>query len=222
MRRRCSLLAACALACSAPLARAAGPAEDPARPHPPPPVDEFQEPPRTQGDEITEAPYFDTPYLTLTLHPLLLINPVGQAAVEVKIHQKLSVGALIGGGSVRAKAPLTGAATRLGYLTVGAQARYYVLQGFGSGFFVALDVDYNRLDTDQLVNLTLINTAAGLGVGPLAGFKLVLPRGTTIDLGFGLKRLLLRPTPSVPSAADAGDQPANYLLALRLGLGWTF
>lgn len=245
MRRRWSLLAACVLASPASLARAVEPSSspspaasspspaassslapassgDPSRPAPRPPVDDLPEPPRTEGDEFTEPAYFDLPFLTVALHPILLVNPLVVASVEVKIRPKWSAGILLGGGSVRAKEPRTGESTRMGYLGGAAQVRYYVIQSFGSGFFVALDAEYNHVDSDQLISVGLDNSAAGLGVGPLGGFKLALPQGPTVDLSIGAKKLLARPTPSVPTDESVGNQPASVLLALRLGLGWTF
>jgi hypothetical protein len=203
-------------------ARPSPQAADPTHPAAPLPVDDLPEPPRTAGDEETDPPYFDSPFLTLALHPLLLINPVVGVSAEVKVSRKVSVGGMVAGGSVHVKDPRTGEDTRAGLFMIGAQARYYVLQGFGSGFFVAFDADYNHIDTDQLVSLTLFNTAAGLGLGPLGGFKLVLPLGGTVDVGLGVKKILLRPTPSVATEEGKGDQPASVLFLLRFGAGWTF
>jgi hypothetical protein len=229
-------VAAMAVGFSVMLASALGHAQGrkPGEP-PPPPETPAQGPPGRQAPESippartvglapfeAEAP----PWLTVLFGPFFLSAPVLRLNGEIALADKLGAVVILGVGKPRVidpgsalEAPVT---TRAWLLEAGGQLRYYPLGSFTGGAVLGLDASYVAIDSDQLLDVGVSNTTAGLGVAPVVGFKLVTRLGFTIDITAGPRILVFKPTPSRVTPDDLADKPRRALVLFNAQVGWTF
>jgi hypothetical protein len=149
--------------------------------------------------------------LSATLAPLRLFLPVYlvKGALELAPVDRLSLA--IAGGFGRFPAAASGAGS-VSVSTVGAQLRGYFAGGFsGGGLFVGVDGTWAHASS-ALGTRTLV---PGFTVGPVAGFKLVVGPGFTVEthLGVGI----------VVSDDRSADDPHDRVVPIwDVRAGWTF
>jgi len=155
--------------------------------------------------------------VSLTISPLHLFSPIAELTLEVAASEYIGIALVAGVGSVSVKTTDTELSATV--LEVGASLRCYAVGDFSTGglqlgaealyFHAFLDGD---VDGDSVSA-----TGAGLGVGPMVGYKYVARSGFTFDGQLGVLWTLIRAESGSESAEVRRIRPM-----LNVNLGWSF
>jgi hypothetical protein len=104
---------------------------------------------------------------------------------------------------------------------LGGQLNWYPLEPFSS-LVVGAEVSYVHIETELLPNSSSTVFAAGLGLGPLIGYKLISSGGFTFSAQGGVQYIALRAEERVGSETLDEDERARVVPLLNLNLGWSF
>jgi hypothetical protein len=159
--------------------------------------------------------------VSLTLSPLhLLAGPVLELAAEFRVGPGFGL-ALLGGFGEWPVEDSNGDEIRTAVYEIGAQAAWYPFEAF-AGFLVGAELAYMHLETETLPDSDVSVVAGGLGLGPMAGYKLVTRGGFTFVVHAGVAYM------AISAAAEEGervvdeDERSRFVPLLNLNLGWSF
>ncbi|MFH1230068.1 MAG: hypothetical protein V1709_01085 [Planctomycetota bacterium] len=115
--------------------------------------------------------------VSITISPFHLVNPVLQVTGELRLANKISAAAILGGGQVQDENDKS-----YGVWEVGGQFRYYLLGSFTHGLMLGADAGYihvaGQLDSP-------IDYYVGIRTGIFVGYKIVTKRGFTFEVQIG-------------------------------------
>ena len=149
--------------------------------------------------------------VSVTWSPIHLVFPIVELEGEFRVAPKIGVGVIGGAGRVSSE---DGSVTATAY-EVGGQFNYYVMAPF-SGLHGGLEVVYLHLG-DVAQDLT--TTAAGLAIGPYAGYKVLTKIGFTFVAQLGVQYAAYKAESSA-SSQSVSDKKVFPLL--NLNVGWSF
>lgn len=181
----------------------------------PPPTSEQQPPP-------PPSPASPPHVASITLSPIHLIFPVFEVTAEYAVSPRMGV-ALIGGyGSLPIKTSTTssvGTVTTTEHIKIwelGGHFNYYVVGSFEHGMQLGAEVLYVGASSDASSSHTAV-TAAGLALGPYAGYKIITRVGFTFEANLGFQYVTLQAHDDTSSAKQESVIPL-----LNLNVGWSF
>ena len=145
---------------------------------------------------------------TITFAPVRLINPVLEVDLEYRINDQLSFTVISALGKIELDTVMD---RKVSVYEVGAQVGYYVIGDFERGLMLALEGIYVKLDTEMTAG-----ERAGVGIGPLFGYKVALRMGFSFLAQAGLSYY-----------AGEGELENNVACDrcaanLNLNVGWSF
>jgi len=155
------------------------------------------------------APAETGPSFTLSWSPAHLVLPLIELEGEYNVAPHMGAGLILGGGRISSNG-ITATAYE-----AGAQFNYYFMHGF-DGLHVGVEGLYLTLG-DVMQDSSV--TAAGLSIGPYAGYKLQTSFGFAFIAQLGVGYLAAK-AESSSSSAMASNRSVYPLL--NLNVGWSF
>lgn len=155
--------------------------------------------------------------VSLTFSPAhAILLPMGELAIEGRLHPKFSLTALLGLGARPIVKPWAGV-TRFkqeNFLAwqLGLQAKGYIWGNFQGGLNLGLELLYHQ-DTSTR------SDAQALSTGLFLGYKYIVTIGFTIDVQLGLNYQLIGEKP-VNNPLQTGE--GKFGMLLNLNMGWSF
>ena len=161
-------------------------------------------------------------HVAITISPVHLALNIVELQAEIYAAPKISVGVIVGTGSVPPKIIDDPAITEpIDVTEYGAQIRYYFYGTSEEGAFVG--GEFLQVDADTK-SQGISAVGSGFAVGPMVGYKWVWG-GFVLDLGFGAAKILLD--------AEAEGQVGNEMVKatesktetvpiVNINLGWAF
>jgi len=150
--------------------------------------------------------------VSITVNPLRLFIPLFEASAEVRLMPALGLAGIGGLGSVKVHG------ARFTVKEVGGQVVVYPLGDFRSlelgGEVLWLHVDGGNADISA--------TAAGVGVGPFVGYKLITRGGFTFSVQGGGQYVFAQADASDSQGNSATASADGFGLLLNLNFGWSF
>jgi len=171
----------------------------------------------TQPTEIRPEPAPRMPSFSLTLSPILLLEPVLQLNGELRLGDNASITAIAGGGWVKVNETGQPSMT-FRMLELGGQLRYYATGSFRRGMQVGVEVLYVNVDVKVE---DVAGVASGLAMGPFFGWKAVSRAGFTLDLQGGVAVLTSGQRVSNASKS-ATDTSVDFIPLINANIGWSF
>jgi hypothetical protein len=168
--------------------------------------------PGASAAEVEEAPSHK--YVTIAWQPLQLLFPIVSMSVEARIAPRFSIAASGGYGTTQVFVAVDKKERRT-VAQWGALFSYYVAGDFDTGgVHVGAAAQWTRVAGSEQVASGI---RPGLLVGPLIGFKWVVPNGFTLDSQIGIGVVAAETSGSKPN-----DPDQKTALLGNVGVGWTF
>jgi hypothetical protein len=167
--------------------------------------------------------------VSITFSPIfLLLGPIGEASVDVRVLDRLSVAGVAGIGSIRIEVPDESLEDGrrnhpFTFWEIGAQGRFYPIGGFDHGMVLGLQALYVGLSTDleDENGVRYEGQGNGVALGPFLGYKIVADVGFTFDAQLGVQWVgLLTEAESSAGGRAEGDE-SDVGPILRLNVGWS-
>ena len=162
---------------------------------------------------VPRPPELPLPRYALTFSPVYLAVPMGQVSAEVRVRDKVGIGAVAGIGWLTFDA--SPVKSHLLLYQLAAQGRYYVLGNFRHGLQLGAQVAYLRLASPFQNQVQLSSDA--LGLAPFVGYKYTMKVGFTFETQLGYEFLLARGTFDREST-----QAGASVLLFDIRVGWSF
>jgi hypothetical protein len=151
----------------------------------------------------------------LTFSPLHLTLPALEVTGEARLHDKVGVALIAGGGKVDGGATINGTKTSVTMVEIGAQGRYYVVGDFRHGVQLGAEGIYIH---GSAARDSVSAVASGLTIGPFVGYKFTADVGFTFDGQIGYQRIGIGGSASDGTTSSTAK---NHVL-LNLNVGWSF
>jgi hypothetical protein len=158
--------------------------------------------------------------VAVTFSPLHLVSPIVELTGEFRLHDKFSVAAIAGVGSITTEVPdgSTEEEKSFSAWELGGQGRFYLLGDFDHGMQLGVELLYVNVDFDEA---DVSGTGNGLALGPFIGYKVSAGFGLTFDAQLGFQYLAA--TAEASSGTDsASASDSTTIPLLNLNLGWAF
>jgi hypothetical protein len=152
---------------------------------------------------------------SLTFSPVHLVLPVVEVTGELRAADRVGVAVVAGAGTV----PIEGLDERVFAYEIGAQGRFYLLGDFDGGLQVGAEALWLGASSDDVDGVEAV--AAGLAIGPFAGYKHTFSFGLTLDGQVGAQYI------AIAAEASDGDRTEteadqDVIVLLNLNVGWSF
>lgn len=192
-------------------------------PAPPPPapapvVVMMQVPQIPQGPARTPKQIRDT---SLTISPFHLLGPVVEVTLEVRVSDSVGVAFVAGYGRLNFNAT-DGELRTFTVYELGTSIRYYAVGDFDGGMQLGAEVLWAHAVLDSSTSGSDVGaTGAGVGVGPMIGYKYTADVGFTFDGQVGVQWLAFRGQAASSADTTTADQ-SSIIPLLNLNIGWSF
>lgn len=154
--------------------------------------------------------------VAITFSPLHLIFPVLEVTGEFRVHRKVGLAAIIGGGTIGSHL----VDNFDGYLLeFGASVRWYAVGDFDHGMQVGLEVLYAFLSSSTESVAAVGN---GVGLAPFIGYKITAGVGFTFDAQVGPSIMFATAKAASSSGNTASEEDIAIGVMLNLNIGWAF
>ena len=160
-------------------------------------------------------------HVSVTFSPIHLAFPVFEVAGEFAITPKMSAAVIAGYGSVPLQDTKGKTIERLTAWEAGAHFNYYVIGTFEHGMQLGLEALYLKIANSSIGDAQLSGSAAGLAIGPYAGYKVIAGFGLTFEANLGVQYVTARAKVS-SSTESATASERRFIPLLNLNLGWSF
>lgn len=196
----------------------AGPAAAQNAPPPAPPMMAPAPPPPAQEEKPGRL-------ASITFSPIHLIFPIVEISAEFAITPKIGVAGFAGFGTVPLTRKLANGTTetveRLKAWEVGARFNYYVIGTFDHGMQLGAEVQYLKVARSEANSTQIAASAAGFGIGPYVGYKLITSVGFTFEGNLGVQYIAARGQ-ATDGTNSATASEKRVIPLLNLNVGWSF
>jgi hypothetical protein len=153
------------------------------------------------------------PSITISISPLHLVLPIVELTAEVKVAPGFGVAVIGGAGTLKASS----GTERYAAIEGGVNARYYL-----TGAFHGVELGAEALYVHVANSATDVTAqAAGLAVGPYAGYKWIQSSGLTLEAQLGVDYLTAR-ADAMSGTTSASSSTSAWGPLLNLQAGWSF